>query len=146
MTLDARALDELVDTARQHGGVSIEDVRRRVPIERMTVEELSHVLARLDEEGLDLEIDPMTILSADGAASEKRTSTLNRDQAELPAAGLEEPESGFRTYSGKSSAGSQTVRSSDLPSQPPCSLGCSHLSLWSSDSSPSSRSDIIAAK
>jgi hypothetical protein len=111
MNLDAGTLDELVDLARQRGGVSMEDLRQWLPIERMTVEDISCVLARLDEEGFDLEIDPMMLLSAGGVAPEERISTPTREQTELPASGLKGAESGFRTSSGRSFAARQTARS-----------------------------------
>lgn len=121
MKLNAGTLDKLVDLARQRGGISIEDLRHWLPIEKMTAEDISYVLARLDEAGFDLEIDPMMLLSAHGPAPIKQTSTPNREQAELPESmsGPKEAELAFRPSSGRSAAGQQTAQSSEAATSAP---------------------------
>jgi hypothetical protein len=116
MRLNAETLDELVDRARQRGGVSIEDLRQWLPIESMTVEDVSSVLARLDEAGLDVEIDPMMLLSAGTVAPQGHKSAPNRESAEPPEpmsrSKPNEPDPGSRSSSERSSTAHQTVRSS----------------------------------
>jgi hypothetical protein len=116
MELDAETLDELVDRARQRGGVSIEDLRQWLPIESMTVEDVSYVLARLDEAGFDVEIDPMMLLSAGTVAPQAQISAPNREHADLPEpisrSRLNEPKLGSRSSSGPSPAAHQTARNS----------------------------------
>ncbi len=51
------AVDHLIELGRQRGGLGIDDLRRALPIDAMTIEEISGVLARLEEAGISLEID-----------------------------------------------------------------------------------------
>ena len=65
MNLSEAALTELISLARQRGSISMEDLRKALPIESMTAADIAHVVARLDEAGFDLEIDPTLLLSED---------------------------------------------------------------------------------
>lgn len=51
-------LDRLIDTGRQRGGLEIDDIRQALPIDTMSIEEISNVLVRLEEAGIPVEIDP----------------------------------------------------------------------------------------
>jgi hypothetical protein len=80
------ALTELIDRARQRGGISMEDLQSALPLDTMSAEDVAHVLARLDEAGLDLEIDPDLLLPANRTAPQGTAPSTNRDQTELPEA------------------------------------------------------------
>jgi hypothetical protein len=83
MDLHEAALTDLISLARRRGSLSMEDLRRALPVDSMTVEELSHVLARLDQAGFDLDIDP-TLLSPDHEAVAKTAAPVTqRDEIEL---------------------------------------------------------------
>lgn len=47
-----------MEVGRQRGGLDIDDIRRALPIDAMSIEELTDVLARLEEAGTSVEIDP----------------------------------------------------------------------------------------
>lgn len=81
VTIDEAILTKLVAGARQRGSISLEDLRKELPIDSMTIEDISVVLARLDEAGFDLEIDP-ALLSSTHPASPPHGTT----QKELPEA------------------------------------------------------------
>ena len=83
MDLHETALTDLISLARRRGSLSMEDLRRALPVDSMTVEDLSHVLARLDQAGFDLEIDP-TLLSPDNEAVAKNAAPVaKRAEMEL---------------------------------------------------------------
>jgi hypothetical protein len=86
MTSNETALIELIDRARQRGSISMEDLQKALPLDRMTAEDIAHVLARLDEAGFDLEIDPDLLLPASKTAPQDAAPVTNRDQTELPEA------------------------------------------------------------
>lgn len=77
------ALDELVSLARRRGGISMEDVRKALPIDSMTVEDIARIVARLDEAGIDLEIDP-SLHSPEGQTPSDVTPAAKLDPADLP--------------------------------------------------------------
>lgn len=77
------ALDELVSLARQRGGISMEDVRKALPIDSMTVEDIARIVARLDEAGFDLEIDPGLHVT-EGQTTSDVTPAAKLDPADLP--------------------------------------------------------------
>ncbi|MDQ6734012.1 MAG: RNA polymerase sigma factor region1.1 domain-containing protein [Nitrospirota bacterium] len=52
------AVESLMETGRQRGGLEIDDIRRALPVDAMSIEELADVLARLEEAGISVEIDP----------------------------------------------------------------------------------------
>jgi Sigma-70 factor, region 1.1 len=57
------ALSDLISLARRRGSLTMEDLRKALPVDSMTVVDLSHALTRLDQAGFDLEIDPTLLLS-----------------------------------------------------------------------------------
>ena len=56
--MDTTAVDRLIQIGRQRGGVEIDDIRKVLPIDAMSVEEISDALALLEEAGISVEIDP----------------------------------------------------------------------------------------
>lgn len=62
----------------------MEDVQRMLPLDSMTIEELSHVVARLDEAGFDLEVDPDLLLPGNDTARKDVLSDTKLEQMELP--------------------------------------------------------------
>ena len=56
-------LDRLIDTGRQRGGLEINDIRQALPIDTMSIEEISDALTHIEEAGISVEIDP-TMLTA----------------------------------------------------------------------------------
>jgi hypothetical protein len=78
------ALTDLISLARRRGGLSMEDLRRALPVDSMTVEDLSHVLARLDQAGFDLEIDPALLLPDNETAGRGAAPVAKRDEIEVP--------------------------------------------------------------
>lgn len=76
------ALTELISLARRRGSLSMEDLRRALPVDSMTIEDLTHILARLDQAGFDLDIDP-TLLGPDNEAVAKNSPPVaKRDETE----------------------------------------------------------------
>lgn len=92
------ALDELVSLARQRGGISMEDVRKALPIDSMTVEDIARIVARLDEAGFDLEIDP-------GLRSPEGQTTSYAPAAKLDPVELPEQQAGRQRTGPPFSAG-----------------------------------------
>ena len=62
MNPDDATLDRLIKLGRQRGTVSTEDLREGLPLDVMTVEEISNIIDRLEEADIRVEIDP-TLLS-----------------------------------------------------------------------------------
>lgn len=56
-TISTAAFDRLMQLGRS-GGLEIDDIRHALPVDTMTVEELADVLARLEQAGISVEIDP----------------------------------------------------------------------------------------
>lgn len=52
------AVDRLMQLGQQRGGLQIDDIREALPVDTMTTAELSNVLARLEEAGISVDIDP----------------------------------------------------------------------------------------
>lgn len=50
-------VDRLIETGRQQGGLEVNDIRRALPVDTMSAEELAEVLARVEEAGISVEID-----------------------------------------------------------------------------------------
>jgi hypothetical protein len=84
MSVNEAALIELIDLARRRGGISMEDLREALPIDSMTVEDISHVLARLDEAGFDLDIDPELLSPQKKMVPKDGVPVAKRDQTRLP--------------------------------------------------------------
>ena len=55
--MSTTAVDRLMQLGRWQGGLEIEDIRQALPIDTMTIEELTDVVARLEEAGISVEID-----------------------------------------------------------------------------------------
>lgn len=51
-------LDRLVEIGRRRGGLKVEDIEAALPLDAMDVDELARMLARLEEAGVSVEIDP----------------------------------------------------------------------------------------
>lgn len=79
VTIDEAILTELVAGARQRGSISLEDLRKELPVDSMTIEDISVVLARLDEAGFDLDIDP-ALLSSPHHASPPHETTISKPE------------------------------------------------------------------
>ena len=47
-----------MEVGRQRGGLDINDIRRTLPVDAMSIEELADVLARLEEAGISVKIEP----------------------------------------------------------------------------------------
>jgi hypothetical protein len=58
MSPDDVTLDRLIKLGRQRGSVSTEDLREGLPLDVMTVEEISNIIDRLEEADVRVEIDP----------------------------------------------------------------------------------------
>jgi hypothetical protein len=56
--ISTTAVDRLMQLGRRRGGLEIDDIRQALPIDTMTIEELADVVARLEEAGISVEIDP----------------------------------------------------------------------------------------
>ena len=85
MYVNEATLTELVNRARQRGSISMEDLRKALPIDGMTVEEISDVLVRLEEAGFDVDTDPH-LLSPKRRVAPLDVTTLSKPgQAETPA-------------------------------------------------------------
>lgn len=84
VTIDEAILTEVVTAARQRGSISLEDLRKELPLDSMTIEDISVVLARLDEAGFDLDIDPALLSSTHHASSPHETTTSKPEQTTLP--------------------------------------------------------------
>lgn len=121
MNLNEADLIKLASLARQRGSVSMEDLRKVLPIDSMTAEDLSHVLARLDAAGLDLEIDPTLLWSGDELAQKAVTPLATREQTGLPETAPERSEQ--RTSSpaptGETNLKSQKMRRSEPAASAP---------------------------
>lgn len=50
-----------MEMGRQRGGLDIDDIRRALPVDTMSIEELSDVLAHLEEAGIPVEIDSVLL-------------------------------------------------------------------------------------
>jgi hypothetical protein len=52
-----------MEMGRQRGGLDIDDIRRALPVDAVSIEELADVLARLEEAGIPVEIDSVLLTS-----------------------------------------------------------------------------------
>lgn len=55
------AVESLKEMGRQRGGLNVDDIRRALPVDTMSIEELSDVLAHLEEAGIPVEIDSVLL-------------------------------------------------------------------------------------
>ena len=80
---DTEALDELVKLARQRGRISMEDVRKVLPVDSMSVEDIARIVVRLEESGFELEIDP-SLEATEGKTTASEAPAAELDPALLP--------------------------------------------------------------
>ncbi|QIG49966.1 hypothetical protein G5V57_20910 [Nordella sp. HKS 07] len=83
MPLGDATLLELIRLARQRGGISMEDLQKALPLESMSVEEISHIVNRLDEAGFDLELDP-NLLSPKRKSAPQDIATVAKPEQTVP--------------------------------------------------------------
>jgi len=83
MPLGDATLLELIRLARQRGGISMEDLQKALPLESMSIEEISHIVNRLDEAGFDLEIDP-NLLSPKRKSSPQDMAAVAKREESVP--------------------------------------------------------------
>ena len=121
MTVNEATLTELVDLARQRGGISLQDLRKAFPIDDMTIEDISDVLARLDKAGFDLEIDPALLTSTRHATAQDATTNAKPEQTRLPEMGSElgRHPPGSPTSTGDPIVKQHTARRSDAAASAP---------------------------
>jgi hypothetical protein len=77
------ALIDLISNASRRGSLTMEDLRKALPVDSMTVEDLSHALARLDQAGLDVEIDPTLLVPDNETAAKGAAPVAKRDETEV---------------------------------------------------------------
>jgi Sigma-70 factor, region 1.1 len=56
--ISTTAFDRLMQLGLRRGGLEIDDIRQALPVDIMTIKELADVLARLEEAGISVELDP----------------------------------------------------------------------------------------
>jgi Sigma-70 factor, region 1.1 len=56
------AVDRLVQLGRRQAGLDTDDIRRALPIDTMTIDEITEVVAHLEEVGVSVEIDPALLV------------------------------------------------------------------------------------
>ena len=76
------ALTDLMSLARGRGSLTMEDLQNALPVDRMTEQEMAHVLARLDEAGFDVEIDPTLLLPGNETPATDAPSLAKRGETE----------------------------------------------------------------
>ena len=76
------ALSDLMSLARQRGSLTMEDLQKALPVNSMTEQEIAHVLARLDEAGFDVEIDPTLLLPGNETPATGAPSLAKRGETE----------------------------------------------------------------
>jgi Sigma-70 factor, region 1.1 len=89
MSLNEATFDRLKNLARQRGSITTNDLREVLPIDQMTVEDISDVITRLEEADFDLEIDPALSLPTPGIAPKAPTATSKPAQTSLPKRGAD---------------------------------------------------------
>ena len=76
------ALTDLKSLARGRGSLTMEDLQKALPVDRMTEQEMAHVLARLDEAGFDVEIDPTLLRPGNETPAKDAPSPAKRGETE----------------------------------------------------------------
>ena len=76
------ALSDLISLARRRGSLTMEDLQKALPVNSMTEQEIAHVLARLDEAGIDVEIDPTLLLPGNVTPATGAPSLAKRGETE----------------------------------------------------------------
>lgn len=120
MNLSEAALLELISLARQRGGISMEDLRKALPIDSMTEADVAHVVARLDEAGFDVEIDP-TLLLPEGKVAPNSAKFEQTGQTGLPETvpGKGEQRTSFPASAGEPILKQRKARSSEPTASAP---------------------------
>jgi hypothetical protein len=77
------ALSDLKSLARGRGSLTMEDLQKALPVDRMTEQEMAHVLARLDEAGFDVEIDPTLLRPGNETPAKDAPSPVKRGETEV---------------------------------------------------------------
>jgi hypothetical protein len=90
MNLHEAAVIDLINLGRRRGGLTMEDLRKVLPISSMTTDEITHALARLDEAGVDVAVDATLFLPMEKAAVTNATPAAKCDEAAPPKPMLEE--------------------------------------------------------
>jgi hypothetical protein len=84
MTADLR-LDRLLQLGKQQGGLTPHDLHQVLDVERLSMDELSHMLERLEHAGVSVEFDPALLAPASGRADlAQRPNTDLTEDRELP--------------------------------------------------------------
>lgn len=92
MTAPDAAVKALMDLGRRQGRVSTEDVRRLLPLDAITVEELANLILRLEERGIAVDVDPALFVPSGGAAAAAPIAAdVLQSKLPKPAAGKENP-------------------------------------------------------
>jgi Sigma-70 factor, region 1.1 len=60
------AIDRLIEMGQRRGRLEIDDIRQALPVDTMPTAELAEVLARLEEAGISIEIDPALLTGGHG--------------------------------------------------------------------------------
>lgn len=67
--ISVTTIDRLMQLGQRRGRLEIDDVRQALPVDTMTTTELADVLARLEEDGISVEIDASLLTSHHGKMS-----------------------------------------------------------------------------
>lgn len=64
--IERSAFERLIEKGRRRGGLSAEDLRAALPIERMSADDIAMVVLQIEEEGVQVELDD-ELLARSGA-------------------------------------------------------------------------------
>jgi hypothetical protein len=80
--------ERLLQMGKQEGGLTTDDLQRVLDIERLSVDELSNILMRLESAGVSVDIDPAILWPQSGEASviQQPDAPLLERQRPLPVA------------------------------------------------------------
>src|SRR4051812_33829291 len=57
-TVNEAAIDELTAIGRRQGRLELDDMKRVLPVDRMSADELAEAMARLEDAGIEIDLDP----------------------------------------------------------------------------------------
>jgi len=57
-TVNEAAIGELTAIGRRQGRLGLDDVKRVLPVDRMSADELAEAMARLEDAGIEVDLDP----------------------------------------------------------------------------------------
>jgi hypothetical protein len=77
-------VDRFVKLAQRLSSVSVEDLRQMLPIDAMTVEDISNVIVRLEERDIVVEIDPALFSPKHNNLPVRPAANSKRAQTRLP--------------------------------------------------------------